>query len=733
MSSPTLTSAPSGTPALSSFGFPTPDSSVIATGDNDLSQQELAKLREKKLHGELVNWVKTEYQKCKNQTTGIRNQWYMNLAFYKGEQYVAKMAGSVMKTRAPSRRVRLVINRVRPMIRTELAKMTGQDPTAECIPASTDDEDLLAAETAQSVFENISIEKKLKERYQKTAFWQSNLGIGYIKTYWDGAGDGGIGCIEYSALSPFHVHVPELLTEDIEDQPYVLNTFTKPIQWVKDNFPGVVPADHKPTVVSTNEIMETQYLNLSNSDRRAEPDSCLFIEAWIKPGTHKDLPQGGLITVVDDFIIQACLDGMSYSHNMYPFTKFEGVPSGGYYPTSATEDFIPIQMELNRNRSQRSEARNLTSRPQWVAQKGSIDVSKWRNEPGQVLEYNMGTQRPEPLPINPLPNYVIQEEENILRDMEDVSGQHQVSKGKAPAGVTAGTAINFLQEADNSFMATVFFSIERGFEKIAKQTIMLAVQYWDTPRIVKITGRDGTFSVKSLLGADLKNGTDIRIESGSSLPVSRAARNAMFMDMLNKGALPPDVALKMMKLPNMKAYFDRVEIDQNQARRENQKIRELTPQQLQQAAQTADGMKQELMAKFGMNDPAALANSPVGSQIEAMFNQPVIGVNDFDNHEAHIAEHSYYMKSQSYESLPPETQDQYKKHLQAHKDAMMQGQMNQLMQQGQPDPNAPQDGPPGMPPGMPPMPGADPNAGPPGANPPGNQFAGMPPQDSSKP
>lgn len=718
-------SAPSGstgTEGLDSFGFPTPENSILATGDSNLSQEELTKLRTKKLHGELVNWVKSEYEKCKNQTTGIRNQWYMNLAFYKGDQYVAQMAGSVMKTRAPSRRVRLVINRVRPMIRTELAKMTGQDPTAEVIPASTDDEDLLAAEVAQSVFENVSIEQKLKERYMKTAFWQSNLGIGYIKTYWNSNGDDGQGTIEYSALSPFHVHVPELLTEDIEDQPYILNTFTKPIQWVKQNFPGVVPNDHKPTVVSTNEIMETQYLNTAASDRKAEPDSCLFIEAWIKPGTHKDLPKGGLITVVDDFIIQARLDGMSYNHGMYPFTKFEGVPSGGYYPTSATEDFIPIQMELNRNRSQRSEARNLTSRPQWVAQKGSIDVSKWRNEPGQVLEYNMGTTPPQPMPINSLPNYVIQEEENILRDMEDVSGQHQVSKGNAPAGVTAGTAISFLQEADNSFMATVFFSIEKGFEKIAKQTIMLAVQYWDTPRIVKITGRDGTFSVKSLVGADLKNGTDIRIESGSSLPVSRAARNAMFMDMMNRGALPPDVGIKLMKLPNMKAYFDRVEVDQSQARRENQKIRELKPEQIKAALEQADMMKQELMMKFGLPDEASLNMSPVGSQITAMFEQPILAVNEFDNHEAHLAEHEYYMKSQSYESLAPELKEQYKRHWRAHKDALIQKQMEDMMQMGQPmDEIAQEDMAMGG--------GEDPNA-----NPAGNQFAGLPQgQDSAAP
>lgn len=719
MQKATPTSSSSATAGLDSFGFPTPESTGIAQGDSNLGEQELAKLREKALHGKLVNFVKQEYEKCKRATSVVRNQWYMNLAFYKGDQYVANMGGTVMKTRAPSRRVRLVINRVRPMIRTELSKMTSQDPTAEIIPASTDDEDLNAAESGQAVWENLQIQGKLKERYMKTAFWQSNCGIGYIKTYWDKTADEGKGAVCYSALSPFHVLVPDLLVEDIEDQPYVLNVFTKPIDWVRQNFGNVIPKDHKPKVVSTNEIMETQYLNTANSSKESEPDSCLFIEAWIKPGTHPDLPKGGLVTIVDDFIIQARLDGMSYSHNEYPFAKFEGVPSGGYYPTSATEDFIPMQMELNRNRSQRSEARNLTSKPQWVVQKGSIDVSKWRNDPGQVLEYNMGMQKPEPLPINPLPAYVIQEEENILRDMEDVSGQHQVSKGKAPAGVTAGTAISFLQEADNSFMSTVFFSIERGMEKIARQSLQLVVQFWDVPRIVKVTGRDGTFSVKSLIGADIKNGTDLRIESGSSLPVSRAARNAMFMDMMNRGALPPDVALKLMKIPNMKAYFDRVENDQNQARRENQRIRELDPNQVEMALQQADQMKQQTYARLGI-DPASAMQSPVGGQIDAMFNQPIIKVNPFDNHTAHIQEHEFFMKSQSFESLPKPIQEQYVRHWQAHKDAEMQANMGQAIQQGM---QMPMDG------GQ--QPGGQMAIGP-GANPQGNQFGGLPPAGDSQ-
>lgn len=698
-----------------SFKIPNSEQTGIVEGENDLTPTELDKLRMSPLHGQLVNYVKQEYAKCKSSTSGHRNQWYLNLSFYKGDQYVALLNNSVMKTRAPMRAVRMVINRVRPMIRTELSKMVAQDPTSEVIPSSTDDEDMLAAEVGNSVWDTMKREGKLKEKYLDTAFWQSTCGIGYIKTYWDKEKED----ICYSALSPFHVLVPELLTRDIEDQPYVLNVFTKPLAWVKQVYGNVIPKDHKASVISTNEIMETQYMSVKGGDRKAEPESCLFIEAWIKPGTFEGLPQGGMVTLVDDFIIQASMEGLPYAHGEYPFTKFEGIPSGSYYPTSAIEDFIPLQMEYNRNRSQRVEHRNIVSRPQYMAPKGAIDVSKWQNRPGQVLEYNLGMGKPEALQQPQMPSTVIQEGDELLRDMEDISGQHQVSKGKGQAGVTSGTAISFLQEADNSFMSTVFFSIERGFEKIAKQSLEMAVQFWDAPRIVKIVGRDGSFSVKSLMGADLKNGTDIHIETGSSLPDSKAARNAMIMDMINRGILPPQDGLQMLNLPNFKAFYERINADRNAQLRENQKMREMDPQEIINVNDEAEQMKQQMYAEYNI-DPAMAQQSPIGGQIDALFEQPIVPVNDWDDHKAHIETIELFMKSQGFEALDPAIKEQFARHRQAHKDKDYETQMADAMQGGTPMEATAQEMMGGMPQG--PESGGQPN-----------QFSGIPPESAGAP
>jgi hypothetical protein len=277
-----------------------------------------------------------------------------------------------------------------------------------------------------------------------------------------------------------------------------------------------------------------------------------------------------------------------------------------------------------------------------------------------------------------------------LADIEDISGQHQVSKGSAPAGVTAGTAIQFLQEADNSFMATTHASIEDAIKKVAKQSIALAIQYWDSKRLVKVIGKDGSLSARYLEGADLINGTDIRIEGGSSLPQSKAARIALFMDLMNRGFLPPQDGLKLMKLSNMQEYWDEVDIDKNQALRENLQMSELDPQQTAKARQeVTQSITQQVSA--GMPPGIDPMSNPIAAQEMELANEPVIPVNEWDNHEIHLMVIENFMKGQEYETLDPAIQNEFKLHRQKHKDAMMQKMMEDMMKQ-QANPDAGQSG-----------------------------------------
>jgi hypothetical protein len=214
--------------------------------------------------------------------------------------------------------------------------------------------------------------------------------------------------------------------------------------------------------VASNEILEDAVLNLTGGN--SEPDSVLCYEVWFKPGGHPDFPKGGMVQVVADNILYCTKDGIPYQHGEYPFTKIEHIPTGQFYAESSITDYIPLQREYNRTRSQITEAKNRMAKPQLLYAKGSIDPAKITTEPGLAIPYKPGLPPPTPMPLVPLPNYVLEEQDRIISDMEDISGQHQVSKGEAPPGVTAATAISYLQEKDDGILSHTFESVEEAWE-----------------------------------------------------------------------------------------------------------------------------------------------------------------------------------------------------------------------------------------------------------------------------
>lgn len=639
----------------------------------------------------LASWVYTSYEKARNDSASIRNQWYINLAFYKGDQYVQMIRGTLIKTPPISGRVRLVINRIRGTVRTEISRMTSQKPSATVLPASADDDDILAAEAGEATWEFLSESKKIQGRLIDAAFWVANCGIGYIKIEWDkdaevrNGGENGEtvrGDIRYTAPTPFHIYVADVMERDIEDQPFVIHTFTMSLEKVRARWGDLIPEDKVPSVRSTNDILESQYLNTGNSQNEAKPDSCLVMEAWVKPGATPLLPKGGRVVVIDnDCVVEIDRDGIPFEHGQYPFAKIDNVPSGGYFSTSPIEDLIPLQKELNRNRSTQVETRNFAGRPAYTAQEGSIDTNKWSTKPGQVILFKPGFQAPQPLQLPQLPQHISGEHENLLRDIEDISGQHQVSKGTAPSGVTAATAISFLQEQDESYMYTVYYSIEQAMQKVAHQSLMNCVQYWDEPRLIRSVGTDQPFSAQLLKRADLSSGTDIRMDTGSALPVSKSARNAMFMDMMNRGLIPADKGLEMMELPNMRKYWDIIKKDEKQATRENLRLRQSDPAEIAEAQEIALQQKNDFLAQYEMDEDTA-RTVPQIAQVLDQFDRPMLPVNDWDNHEVHIFVHQGFMKTQAFEVLDEGIRQEFIKHVDAHKAILQSTQLNTLMQGG---------------------------------------------------
>lgn len=625
---------------------------------------------------EILSWAEAEFRKCKTAREPFERQWYLNIAFYFGRQYVqwtpttTQGTAKLYEPAAPQWRVRLISNKIRPLIRNELTKVTKELPQGFVRPDGTEDEDIAAADAAERIVEYEQDELRYNKVLRRGSLWMLLCGSGFFKDYYDDQFDNGPdqppGKICLEPFSPFHMFAPVVQQEEIEDQPYVIHAMSKTPEWVMDNFGVEVEGDSG----WHSSLLESRFLNALGAGQTQVQKTVLVKEMWVKPCGK--FPNGAKLTWCSQTVLDL-YDGWPFLHKQYPFSKIDHIPTGRFWGDSVIVDLIPLQREYNRTRSQIIESKNRMAKPQLIAPRGSIQPSRVTSEPGLIIEYTPGLNPPSPLQMQNLPTYVIQELDRIQKDMDEISSQYEIAKGRTPPGVTAASAIAYLQEENDSKLATTTTSIEEATEKIGQHILWYVQQYWDEARKIKVLGEDNTWESFEFSQADIAGNTDFRVEAGSSAPRSRAAKQALLTELGKLGWIPPDKVLRYMGLVETGRMYKEAKVDERQVMRENNRMMQMTP--------PVDPMTGQPII-----NPMAMPGMPSP--------MPQLPVNDFDNDAVHIVGHENFMKSQRYEAMDPQVQQVFLQHLAMHKQRYQAMQMQAAMaQQGPPQGGPPPGGP----------------------------------------
>lgn len=681
----------------------------------------LEAFRESEEGKKLISWALNEFGRSRGYKTRKHRLWYTFMSFHFGHQWInilsEKVAGDrpIKAKAAPPYMQRRTVNRIRSFVRTEQSKFLSTLPSVTAVPATSEEEDIRAAYAAEQVVESYFSKRKLRREYSKATFWKILTGTGFLKVWWDPAvvdqASGQPGDVMYRSISPYHIFVPDLREQEVDDQPYIIQAQVKPLEWVRQQYSEELKGQTlTPTQSSTNTLLDESFYTLSDS-QKSELDAVVILEVWVKAGTHPQLPEGGLLIFAGEVLVGAYMEGMPYAHGQYPYVKFEHLSNDTFFADSPLADLIELQKEFNDVRTQIGVAAKRMGNPQLLAQQGSIVPGRVTNEPGQIIQYRPGTPPPSPIPLQPLPEYVVNQVNQVVQDFEDLSGQHEVSKGSTPTGVTAGTALAFLKETDDNYLTPQYQNVEDGFERVAYQTLSLFQQYVDVARRVKVVGADGAFDSALLAGSDINGATDIRVEPGSSIGQSQAAKRAAVMDMFSVGILQdPNQALRLLEVGGAQKVLDTISVAEKKAQRENTKIKSLKTDEGQQmleehmqqhVMEMVQDMAQSLSTEpdpdtgempMGSVDPMELMQNPEVMQVIQEQVPPFIPADDFDMHEIHIDVHNRYRMGQEYETLPDAVKAEFDKHVEMHKMLLQQTMMEQLMMGG----------------GMPPMEGEEP-------------------------
>ena len=580
----------------------------------------------------LVGEWNARVNKMKQDRVVFERQWHLNMAFYAGRQWVVWNqpenipTAKLLEPAFNSSRVRLTINRTRLVARRELAKMNKERIRGFVAAASSDDADIAAARAGEKLGDYFQYKAKINRIMAYADFWMIIYGTSFLKHWYDPSIEGPDGKVPLTdpmgnvvmnpetgqpaetmvplygmptaeAISPFHIFVPNLEEQDIEKQEYIVHELTLSHDQVKARW-GVDVEETNLRAGSADERQQTSY----GQKKAATRKGVAVREVWVKP--TPEFPEGYRFTWAGEKVLSFD-EGWPYAHKQYPFSRRCFIQTGRFYGESTITDLIPLQVEYNTGRSQLVENRDLTSRPTLAAPKGSIDIKRYTNKPGQIVEFRPGMAPPTPLPAPSPPSYVVQLLEINKNEIDELSSQFE---NNVPNGVEAASAISYLMESQDSVLQDTLRDKEETYQRLISQFLSYVIQFWDAERIIRVVGKNTNFEAFTLKSADLKGNTDYRVEVGSATPISRSAKQAQITELMKGGFIPVEKGLQYLELGDTAKLYEEMQIDVRQAERENLKMSKGVP-------------------------------TPI---------------NTFDDHMAHVQEHDNYRKREEYENAPDE-------------------------------------------------------------------------------
>lgn len=176
------------------------------------------------------------------------------------------------------------------------------------------------------------------------------------------------------------------------------------------------------------------------------------------------------------------------------------------------------------------------------------------SEPGQVKVskgYTIHGRPPLREKLVPLPAEVYREREIIANNLNAIAGVSQLDMGQRPEGVSAGRAFLVIQEASDAAIMPTLMAMEEADAEVGRRELVLAQRYYSEERTIRVRGERGKYDFISFTNADLRDGLDVRVQSGSSAPWSKSAQwdiKLSLLEAMPQLVLKPDGTLDREQL-----------------------------------------------------------------------------------------------------------------------------------------------------------------------------------------
>jgi hypothetical protein len=632
----------------------------MATMTDSAGQRAVAKL---KGGDSTVADLKEEFRKFKEARAPFEPDWYLNSAFYVGQQWLYWNQNRLDRPNLAKWRETEVDNRILPIVSARVARKVKNRPTFVATPFTGSESDMDAAKITEKQMEFDWVYLALQQKLYQAELFADIVCAGFWKLYWDSTvgestevvvdaqgqpvqlqgrilkadeiGEEGLpegmsvkkialGDPAVDVVSPFHFY-PDPLATSMEELEKAYESKVRSPDYIKQRY----GKELEPDTEAHSGPVESRMFSSLLAGTQSNYKGVQVHEFWANPSST--YPQGKRVVWAQDKI----LTEEDNPIDTMPYVMFSGVKvPNRFWPTAITTQLRGPQIGLNKVKSQIQENANRIGNPALMkSRQANVHYS---GVPGEEILYDSTVTDAVPQYLAPpeVPQYVREREQRYVDSMTEISGLHEVSNANVPAGITAASAINLLQEADDTRIGPEIQDLEFSLGVAGTKLARLRAKFTTDERLLRIAGEDEQWDILAFRGTMMGKEPTVECQAGSAMPRSKAAKQAGMLEILQtmmQYGLVPDSR-------DLRKFFKDYEV----------------------------GGIDKLYAGLSATEQQIQRENRLLAQGQA------VNVNAFDEDKEHVDGHEEFQRTSRYGQLPEEAKQIFEMHVNAHRERMKQ-------------------------------------------------------------
>lgn len=614
-------------------------------------KSEIPTTRKKKenFSDEVLNDLFADFYSRQDERRKLEKQWELDLEFLAGNQYceISPRGEVEEEEKYYYWQNRGAFNHIAPIIDSRVAKLTKMKPIMSVKAAGAEESDVKNAKLATALVNSSYQRLSLGDVISKTTGWSESCGTGFYFIGWNpdagkllGEVDGKKvfeGDVVVESVSPFEIYPDSLCYENIESCESIIRARAMKTADIERLY-GITVAGEDVKVFGVDKAA---------TGKSIVHDSVLVLEKYERPTA--DFPNGRLIVACEKTILY--MGELPYVNGVegrrgFPFVKQNSIDKAGcFFGMSMVERLIPVQKAYNAVKNRKQEFLNRLTMGVVAVEDGSVDTDELAEEglsPGKIIVYRQGATPPALMGTGTMPTDLNREEDRLLNEFILLSGVSEFSRSTDVAAGTSGVALQLLIEQEDARLNAVTENVRSAIRETAKQMIRLFKQFATSTRLLRTAGEQGKVELYYFNSSDLGS-DDVVFDTESELSYTPAQKKSAVYELIDAGLLTDDTG----------------------------KLSERT--------------KAKLLEILGFGsidntlDIESLHINKADEENLSGFKKP-IGVDEYDDHELHIAEHTRFLLSAESEGVRnnPETKENALEHLRAHKTMAAENAAEQL-------------------------------------------------------